>query len=110
MTTIAERIKENRKRSRPIESQPEDIIYQNQDQDNNLTPQQKGRIFEEQCQELIRSQGITCTLSQASRWNKGSSHQGKYTKKIKYDGYELIILHDHGIDAVISRYGLRYRH
>ena len=99
MTTIAERIKENRKRSRPIESQPEDIIYQNQDQDSNLTPQQKGRIFEEQCQELIRSQGITCTLSQASRWNKGSSHQRKYTKKIKYDGYELIILHDHGIDA-----------
>src|SRR2546423_10816731 len=61
MTTIAERIKENRKRSRPIESQPEDIIYQNQDQDSNLTPQQKGRIFEEQCQELIRSQGIKFT-------------------------------------------------
>ena len=97
MTTIAERIKN--KRSRPIESQPEDIIYQNQDQDSNLTPQQKGRIFEEQCQELIRSQGITCTLSQASRWNKESSHQRKYTKKIKYDGYELIILHDHSIDA-----------
>src|SRR5205085_1822523 len=95
MTTIAERIKENRKRSRPIESQPEDIIYQNQDQDSNLTPQQKGRIFEEQCQELIRSQGITCTLSQASRWNKGSSHQRKYTKKIKYDGYESIIYETH---------------
>ena len=37
MTTIAERIKN--KRSRPIESQPEDIIYQNQDQDSNLTSQ-----------------------------------------------------------------------
>ena len=66
MTTIAERIKENRKRSRPIESQPEDIIYQNQDQDSNLTPQQKGRIFEEQCQELIRLQGITCPMSKKS--------------------------------------------
>ena len=38
MTTIAERIKENRKRSRPIELQSKDIIYQNQDQDSNLTP------------------------------------------------------------------------
>lgn len=98
MTTIADRIKNN-KRSRPIELQPEDVIYQNQDQESNLTPQQKGRLFEEQCQELIRLQGITCTLSLASRWNKGSSQHREYTKKIKYDGYELIILHDHGIDA-----------
>ena len=52
MTTIAQRAKNN-KRSRPIELQPEDIIYQNQDQESNLTPQQKGRLFEEQCQELI---------------------------------------------------------
>ena len=40
MTIIAKRIKN--KRSRPIELQPEDVIYQNQNQDSNLTPQQKG--------------------------------------------------------------------
>ena len=31
MTTIAERIKKNRKRSKSIELQPENVIYQNQD-------------------------------------------------------------------------------
>ena len=53
MTTIAERIKENRKRSRPIESQPEDIIYQNQDQDSNLTPQQKDEYLKNNAKNLL---------------------------------------------------------
>jgi hypothetical protein len=56
-----------RKRVRTIEDQPEETILQNNNQDSELTSNQKGTLFEEQCQEQLRSQGISCILSNASR-------------------------------------------
>src|ERR1051325_1770233 len=69
MTTKQHNLRE-RKRIRTIEDQPEEIILQNNDPDDELTLNQKGLLFEEQCQEILRSQGISCTLSSASRWQQ----------------------------------------
>ena len=57
-----------RKRLRMVENQPEETILQNNDQNSELTSNQKGILFEEQCQEQLREQGVSCTLSSASRW------------------------------------------
>src|SRR3989337_890778 len=69
MTTKQHNLRE-RKRPRMIEDQLEEEILQNNDQDDELTSNQKGLLFEEQCQEILRSQGINCTLSSASRWQQ----------------------------------------
>ena len=60
----------DQKRLRTIKDQPEEIILQNNDVNDELTSNQKGLLFEEQCQEILRSQGISCTLSSASRWQQ----------------------------------------
>ena len=69
MTTKQHNLRD-RKRLRTIEDQPEEIILQNNDSNDELTSNQKGLLFEEQCQEILRSQGISCTLSSASRWQQ----------------------------------------
>ena len=68
--TIKQHNLRDRKRLRTIEDQSEEIILQNNDIDDELTSNQKGLLFEEQCQEILRSQGISCTLSSASRWQQ----------------------------------------
>ena len=104
MTTKQHNLRE-RKRSRLIKNQPEEIILQNNDQNDELTSNQKGLLFEEQCQEILRSQGINCTLSSASRWQQKHReiHQTprKYVKRVSKSNqpFELLIHGDHGIDA-----------
>src|SRR5271170_4962567 len=66
MTTIAQRLK----RRRLITDQLADEIFQNSNEECKLTAQQKGALFEEECQEQLRKNGITCTLSSASKWRK----------------------------------------
>ncbi len=94
-----------RKRLRMVENQPEETILQNNDQDSELTSNQKGILFEEQCQEQLREQGISCTLSSASRWqqkNREIHHvPRKYVKRVTKANqqFELLIHGDHGIDA-----------
>ena len=69
------------------ESQMKDI--QNQYLNQNISPQEKGYVFERECQLKIRKQGFTCTLSAA---REGST-----------------ILHDHGIDAIgVNENGIQY--
>ena len=104
MTTKQHNLRE-RKRIRTIEDQPEEIILQNNDPDDELTSNQKGLLFEEQCQEILRSQGISCTLSSASRWQQKNRElhkiPRKYVKRISKNNqpFELLIQGDHGIDA-----------
>ena len=102
MTTKQQNLRE-RKRPRMIEDQPEEKILQNNDQNDELTSNQKGLLFEEQCQEILRSQGINCTLSSASRWQQTNReiHQTprKHVKRVNKGTFELLIHGDHGIDA-----------
>ena len=102
MTTKQHNLRK-RKRQRTIENQPEEKILQNNDIDDELTSNQKGLLFEEQCQEILRSQGINCTLSSASRWQQTHRelHQTprKHVKRVTKGPFELLIQGDHGIDA-----------
>src|SRR5256885_11227694 len=50
--TIKQHNLRDRKRLRTIEDQSEEIILQNNDIDDELTSNQKGLLFEEQCQEI----------------------------------------------------------
>ena len=103
--TIKQHNLRDRKRLRTIEDQSEEIILQNNDIDDELTSNQKGLLFEEQCQEILRSQGISCTLSSASRWQQKNRElhkkPRKYVKRISKHNqpFELLIQGDHGIDA-----------
>src|ERR1041385_1121173 len=104
MTTKQYNLRE-RKRIRTIEDQPEEIILQNNNPDDELTSNQKGLLFEEQCQEILRTQGISCTLSSASRWQQKNRElhktPRKYIKRISKNNqpFDLLIQGDHGIDA-----------
>lgn len=104
MTTKQHNLRD-RKRPRMIEDQPEEEILQNNNLDDELTSNQRGLLFEEQCQEILRSQGINCTISSAMRWQqKGREiHQTprKHVKRIskRNQPFELLIQGDHGIDA-----------
>jgi len=102
MATIAQRLK----RRRLITDQPEEEIFQNNNEECKLTAQQKGALFEEECQEQLRENGITCTLSSASKWRKKDQKEYHKTPRkyvFKYSkpdqDFELIISGDHGIDA-----------
>ena len=53
--TIKQHNLRDRKRLRTIEDQSEEIILQNNDPDDELTSNQKGLLFEKQCQEILRS-------------------------------------------------------
>src|SRR6185312_5401437 len=77
--TIKQHNLRDRKRLRTIEDQSEEIILQNDDVE--LTSNQKGLLFEEQCQEILRSQGISCTLSSASRWQQKNRELHKKPRK-----------------------------
>jgi hypothetical protein len=105
MTTITQRMKTN-KRRRQIQEQPEETLFQNQDPYSRLTSQQKGLIFEEECQEQLRLHGISCTVSSASRWSNRNQEllyedQREHVLRISTNNqsFELLVQGDHGIDA-----------
>ena len=87
----------------PLESNSDwERFYNDQYEDESISPQKKGSIFEKDCMRKLRKLKFSCTLSKAMEWHKVDPDQ--------FGGKEFIleIIGDHGIDAIGSKDDIKY--